>query len=494
MLMHQILSYSSTAASAPIDQWRPSLGNETALRHNTAPSWVQEPRYRGTWGILYSCTITLLLCVYNAMHLNVPAYDEGRFANFWRGIKWALIAIVAPEVTLLAAFFQFYQAWRLCMQLEELKGNSIGNPDSIGQSANAISLAYPPASERVQAIIFHWFSRTPVPRKRFPLAYGFYAGMGGFTVDTKDLPEFDRYPKNTRLAITPSGLVVLAKKGHFLEVDIKTIKNKSKADILAKGLAILQVTWMAIEVIARKLKGFPLSVLEIHTLVHVFCALLMYSFWFEKPAGVQDPTLVDESTGNILREAIDSQQVIDLSVQTTSQATKKYAKIHEILPLVTVRVLNACDIVYFFSILGSIIMSIGVFIVFAAYAGVHMSAWNYKFPTTVDGLIWKVSCICIMAGSVAAIPWLGMVEIYVGKAEYSLRQVMPLYWQRLEDSFGRGSVSYTLGCGWNIFSVIMIPLFLCARMAIVVESFISVWKVPEGVYATVVWTQYIPHF
>ncbi|KAF8537306.1 hypothetical protein BDD12DRAFT_645032, partial [Trichophaea hybrida] len=83
--------------------------NDTALRKSFAPSWVPEPQYRGTWGILYSCLLTLLLCVYNAIHLNVPSQDEGLFSYryYRRMAKWAFIALIAPEVVLVCAYFQW---------------------------------------------------------------------------------------------------------------------------------------------------------------------------------------------------------------------------------------------------------------------------------------------------------------------------------------------------------------------------------------------------
>lgn len=56
----------------------------------------------------------------------------------------------------------------------------------------------------------------------------------------------------------------------------------------------------------------------------------------------------------------------------------------------------------------------------------------------------------------------------------------------LTDIYGRMSVFNAIYYAWYLFSMIMIPVFLAARMAIVVESFISVHKVPEGVYATMV--------
>ena len=67
LFIQQILNFSIPAAAAPVYGWRPSLGNRTALLQHSALSWVPEPRHRGTWGILWSCTLTLILCVYNAL-------------------------------------------------------------------------------------------------------------------------------------------------------------------------------------------------------------------------------------------------------------------------------------------------------------------------------------------------------------------------------------------------------------------------------------------
>lgn len=44
-----------------------------------------------------------------------------------------------------------------------------------------------------------------------------------------------------------------------------------------------------------------------------------------------------------------------------------------------------------------------------------------------------------------------------------------------------------------ISAIIFTALFLLARLFIVVESLISIRKVPAGVYATVRWVDIIPH-
>ncbi len=122
------------------------------------------------------------------------------------------------------------------------------------------------------------------------MVYGHFAMMGGFVVDVRHL-----HNSLSRLTISPKGVYFLAKHGHFLRISESAIKDKSKADLLAKLLVCIQVTWMLVQTIGRKAAHLPITLLELHTLVHVACALAMYVLWFQKPMDVHDPTWVDAS-------------------------------------------------------------------------------------------------------------------------------------------------------------------------------------------------------
>ncbi|KAL8653966.1 MAG: hypothetical protein Q9226_003621 [Calogaya cf. arnoldii] len=52
---------------------------------------------------------------------------------------------------------------------------------------------------------------------------------------------------------------------------------------------------MLVQTISRRIVGCPIILLEIHTLVHVACAIGMYGLWFKKPLGIRDPAWVDIS-------------------------------------------------------------------------------------------------------------------------------------------------------------------------------------------------------
>lgn len=99
----------------------------------------------------------------------------------------------------------------------------------------------------------------------------------------------------SRLTISPKGIYFLARHGHFLRIPESTIEDKSKADVLAKLLVCLQVTWLLIQTVGRKIAGYPITLLEVHTLVHVACAIAMYGLWFQKPLDIRDPAWVDAS-------------------------------------------------------------------------------------------------------------------------------------------------------------------------------------------------------
>ena len=59
--------------------------------------WQSDPNRRGTFTLVSSCLLTLAVCVYSAMHLNVPPYRESLW-HFWlRTIKWGLLGIFGPK-------------------------------------------------------------------------------------------------------------------------------------------------------------------------------------------------------------------------------------------------------------------------------------------------------------------------------------------------------------------------------------------------------------
>jgi hypothetical protein len=76
---------------------------------NRKAEWEPPPTTRGTFQILSSCLITLILCIWTAVHLNIPEEDTSLprskwnpcswFSKHqWRKFGWLLLGLIAPEM------------------------------------------------------------------------------------------------------------------------------------------------------------------------------------------------------------------------------------------------------------------------------------------------------------------------------------------------------------------------------------------------------------
>lgn len=64
---------------------------------NGSSPWTPEPTHRDTYSLLSSCIITMGLCVWTAVHLNIPEHKKESHQK-WRKLKWLVIGSLAPEL------------------------------------------------------------------------------------------------------------------------------------------------------------------------------------------------------------------------------------------------------------------------------------------------------------------------------------------------------------------------------------------------------------
>ncbi|KAI5797792.1 hypothetical protein EDC01DRAFT_39180 [Geopyxis carbonaria] len=320
------------------NEWAPPLHDLKAATTEMAPAWVAGPRTRGTFEILSSCIFTLALCVYTAIHLNVPPQGESIYRNYVRITKWVLIALVAPEIVLYAAVLQFRLARKFCTAY-----NSIVNEH-----------------------------QRHFPRDKISLEEGFYAVMGGYIVDISSPSDNSTTPSSSTLTV--DALIKLASEFSFTSVSREAIRDKSKADFLAKFLVCFQVSFLVVQSIARKIQGYPLALLEIHTLVHVGCAFLMYALWFHKPLNVYTPTTIAK-TETVRR--LFSSEVRDNSLFLESRARNI-----SVMTWADIRGAGALKPHEVLMLLLTLLVLVG------AYGGIHMGV-TVRFPTDIETQLWK---------------------------------------------------------------------------------------------------------
>ena len=247
--------------------------------------WRSEPEGRGTIGILLPCLITLGLCVWTAVHLNV---DEKPRKHRLLGFKllWLLMGVFAPEIVLWRSIDQFLETRAL------LKAMHTARPDLFTSGSlfpNDISNhSWWP----------RWLSELFPNYHQIDNTWAHFVVMGGYTVIPDSLK--DRRIGNTEksfrpVTLTPAGILLLFKCGLFKpgSEDIKSIDDKNKADLFAKVLVCVQALWMVLQCTARVSSELPVTLLEGHTIAHVICALCMYVFWWNKPSDVRYPIQLD---------------------------------------------------------------------------------------------------------------------------------------------------------------------------------------------------------
>ncbi|KAK3988243.1 hypothetical protein QBC44DRAFT_382505 [Cladorrhinum sp. PSN332] len=234
-----------------------------AASTDNVSSWRLEPDGRGTFGILRSCIITLALCVYTAIHLNIPAATDKKRDIYLRKAKWVAIAMLAPE-------FIVYVAWTQRQKVLEIH-------------------------HKVNEGIKKHQSRDSTQKRKHPwtMTHSWYAYMGGFVIDTTPKPHEDLIIEGSpKITLRKYALFLLASKGWLPDLHKGDIEDKSKADGFAKLFAIVQSAWMLLQCIMRWSWGLHVTGLELNTLAHAVCALSIFGLWWDKPMDIQHPTVL----------------------------------------------------------------------------------------------------------------------------------------------------------------------------------------------------------
>ncbi|OCK96707.1 uncharacterized protein K441DRAFT_551251 [Cenococcum geophilum 1.58] len=413
-------------------------------------TWVAGPQTRGTLELLFSCVITLVLCVWTTVHVNIEPENSNWIWERARKIWWACVTLVIPEGALVIAMNERTTADLLCKEVNRI----------IEKHKNQL-----PGVEE------------------WEIALGYYAVMGGFVVpekvyDTvlKEIPPAERGTIK-RLTLTPHGLLSL--------ITAKEVLDKSNANTLTKAIVVWQALWMIVQVIGRTASHFPVTLLELHTVLHTFCAVAMYITWWHKPVDIQTPStvpfVVDGDEKEKLTTSHNDRDMVfslikgtDLPDPTSALEPPRPLKTSDTEnPEPSAEVLNikpTTETTPHIRLQFGIITLVGLI-----YGSVHLAAWNNRFPTPTEQLLWKISA------AITAATW---GTFYVSLYAYNILGWPERKTRRLEGF--RGAI---LRYG---FAVAIIPVAL-VRIYLLTESFASIRKVPLGSYEIPKWSNAWPH-
>lgn len=78
----------------------------------------------------------------------------------------------------------------------------------------------------------------------------------------------------------------------FPETTEEEIDDRSKGDALSKGVALLQISWFIVQLVARVWQGLVVTEIELTTAALAGLNTVMYLCWWSKPLDVQCPIII----------------------------------------------------------------------------------------------------------------------------------------------------------------------------------------------------------
>jgi len=382
----------------------------------SAPAFVPTPSGRGTIDLITSCLFTLWPCVWTALHLNVPSPSLREWRIGLRRLGCAVHATIFPEYILSAALSQLMDARKIA----KLQNSEDAAKLRQGALLNTHHPSCPTTSSHEI-------------KEKWTVEHGFFAVMGGFALCSKETEGIAK-------SVTSSGAEKLAQLGLLPDVSSKTIRQRSKSGQLAKGIVCLQVFWFFMQVIARKVFGLPITLLELNTIAHVICAIALYGIWWYKPQDASEQVIIDITECTTCNELLRASGAFD--TDSPDFANEVYFRPAQSWNRLEIYSLMAISLVY---------------------GGIHALAWNAEFPSVVEENLWRASACTI----IFVCFWFGFTA--------------------------RSLIEGTANKICDILSAFLLWLYVTAQIFLIVEAFISIRALPIGAYDTVQWSNAFPH-
>ncbi|KAK7040654.1 hypothetical protein VNI00_009560 [Paramarasmius palmivorus] len=111
-----------------------------------------------------------------------------------------------------------------------------------------------------------------------------------------------RHKDNTASQTSSTSLLEFLVAKEYITITEDEIKDRSHGDFISKSIAVIQTTWFILHVIARAVKGFAMTELEIITVGFAILNFITYALWWNKPLRVGQPLRVHWRKGGITKD------------------------------------------------------------------------------------------------------------------------------------------------------------------------------------------------
>jgi hypothetical protein len=452
---------------------------EPAAEATTLPAhaiFVPSHSSRGTLDIIWSSIFTIIACTWTIQHLNIPeqrnACAPGRGGSlkwyarkFCTSAKWMVITTIAPEIVIGMSCYDLLSAkkilrdfrkfaleddvlWTLTHSYYANMGgfviqSRIQEPlqptpyISLGELSFA---AHSGTASRIEPQHRSQRNRPATPPIR--------------TRERDQISYYDPYHLTGRQILQLRKDRILPRLPDISETELA---DRSKSDAFVKAIAIFQILWATIQIIVRTAKKLVISQLELAVIAFATCAIIMYVLYWSKPKNVGSTTTILQFEGAIPQNV--------LTLINCPQTYMGYfligddtGKSRHGSPIRNDATENYYDADAGFWVIQAMILGATVF------GGIHVGAWNFHFPTSVELVLWRVASVY----SAACGPIILLMGVLLALSE-------DLEKHRL------------------LIVQILVFMYITARLVLLVETFRTLFFLPPLAFVST-WTANIPHF
>jgi len=199
----------------------------------------------------------------------------------------------------------------------------------------------------------------------------------------------------------------------------------------------------------------------------IVCALVMYTLWWDKPYDVEHATIISIREGQEQRLLTFKygDRVADLSWDMFLNM------IGDFLTVETFSEIRVSSDEW-----RTLIQLLAFYSTGTVFSAFHVAAWNWEFPSPTVRTLWR--SFGVAATGTSPLTLLLFLVLY-------LFDRFDLVTHETEGIFGFTSGTLFLSLGL---------VYVISRLALIVLIFYCFSSMPAGIYETVDWTKFLPHF
>lgn len=482
---------------------------ETPTNSVQRQGWTPGPDGRGTLDIIWSSAITIFLCSWTVLCLNVPLKRWSGARVLWQKFLMAGLGALGPEFILQTAIGQWASAKRSVKAFQELERTQREHDQLEDAQIEDAQL-----------------KRGQPERAQWSMTHAFFADMGGFELCADDWRPFHLDAKQVHFLVQ-KGYVSLSD----VLIDRRVIDDKNKGDRMTRILTVGQIIWFTVTSIARLIQNLAITTLELTTLGFIICTLGSYYFWYHKPLDVRTaiPLVPNTKLKDILKAAGDQPPIVykrtplDFVGRDEWRSWNLYwiyelnilrkLHIHNFHPQVRPIEKISDDYVPALSPRALFIL----FLFHTGYAAVHIAGWNFEFPSSTEQLLWRIATLTVMVTVLGC--WL--TDIYTWQLHALLKRSLgldtsqeipsggPISAQthssylktkiehaasRLRNNSPANDPDLTVPLKAILPITLFAAMYLTARGYVLVDDIVNLRSQPPSVYKSVNWSNFLPHF